>query len=415
MRAKLLKPYQEIFSYPGSLAFSLAGLITRMPMSMTGLAIILLIYAKTGSYGTAGAVVAAYSIAQSFVGPRWARMADRIGQSNTIRRALPFHIAGLLLIVILVSVNTPSGFWYFSALLAATFSVQTGSLIRRRWHYIMIGKATDEKSLARGKGLLNSAWSLEALVDEVVFVVGPIVATVLCTQVAPTAGLLAGISFVTIGSLFLLAQGESAPPTMAELGEKHSGGVWKIPACLNVTSVNFFLGAYFGAVELAVVAICTEAGAKPLSGVLLAVWAFGSGVAAIANGIFAARFHPAPRFLISLVSLTLLSIGPLLTHSLFTLGIALFFSGFAISPVLIAGISVVEKLVPETQMTEAIAIVTMGFPIGSSAGVFISGQFLDRHTAHLGLWLPLGFLATAVLISLLRFASWRTILQASRL
>ena len=411
MRAKLLKPYQEIFSYPGSLAFSLAGLITRMPMSMTGLAIILLIYAKTGSYGTAGAVVAAYSIAQSFVGPRWARMADRIGQSNTIRRALPFHIAGLLLIVILVSVNTPSGFWYFVALLAATFSVQTGSLIRRRWHYIMIGKATDEKSLARGKELLNSAWSLEALVDEVVF----IVATVLCTQVAPAAGLLAGILFVTIGSIFLLAQGESAPPTMAELGEKHSGGVWKIPACLNVTSVNFFLGAYFGAVELAVVAICTEAGAKPLSGVLLAVWAFGSGVAAIANGIFAARFHPAPRFLIALLSLTLLSIGPLLTHSLFTLGIALFFSGFAISPVLIAGISVVEKLVPETQMTEAIAIVTMGFPIGSSAGVFISGQFLDRHPAHLGLWLPLGFLATAVLISLLRFASWRTILQASRL
>lgn len=179
--------------------------------------------------------------------------------------------------------------------------------------------------------------------------------------------------------------------------------------------MNFFLGAYFGAVELAVVAICTEAGAKPLSGVLLAVWAFGSGVAAIANGIFAARFHPAPRFLTALISLTLLSIGPLLTHSLLTLGIALFFSGFAISPVLIAGISVVEKLVPETQMTEAIAIVTMGFPIGSSAGVFISGQFLDRHTAHLGLWLPLGFLATAVLISLLRFASWRTILQASRL
>ncbi len=415
MRTKLLKPYKEIFSYPGSLAFSLAGLITRMPMSMTGLAIILLIFAKTGSYGTAGSVVAAYSIAQSIVGPRWARMADRIGQNNTIKKALPFHISGLLLIVILVSVKTPSGFWYFAALLAATFSVQTGSMIRRRWHYIMIGKPTDENDLARGKALLNSAWSFEALIDEVVFVVGPIVATVLCTQVAPTAGLLAGISFVTIGSIFLLTQSESAPPTMAELGEKHSGGVWKIPACLNVTSVNFFLGAYFGSVELAVVAICTEAGAKPLSGVLLAVWAFGSGLAAVINGVFAARFHPAPRFLIALASLTLLSIGPLLTHSLFTLGIALFFSGFAVSPVLIAGISVVEKLVPEAQMTEAIAIVTIGFPVGSSAGAFFSGQFLDRHAAHLGLWIPLGLLATALLISLLRASSWRTILKAARL
>ncbi|MEI6249942.1 MAG: hypothetical protein WCP54_02150, partial [Actinomycetes bacterium] len=78
-------------------------------------------------------------------------------------------------------------------------------------------------------------------------------------------------------------------------------------------------------------------------------------------------------------------------------------------------ISVVEKLVPETQMTEAIAIVSMGFPIGSSAGVFISGQFLDRHTAHLGLWLPLASLATALLISLLRASSWRTILKAARL
>ena len=78
-----------------------------MPMSMTALSIVLLIYGVTGSYGTAGSLVATYGVTIAIVAPRWSRRADRIGQTRVIRSALIFHVAGLLAIVTLVSIKSP--------------------------------------------------------------------------------------------------------------------------------------------------------------------------------------------------------------------------------------------------------------------------------------------------------------------
>jgi len=200
---RVLTPYKEIFANQGAWGFSLAGVLTRMPMSMTALSIVLLIYGVTGSYGTAGSLVATYGVTIAIVAPRWSRRADRIGQTRVIRSALIFHVTGLLAIVTLVSIKSPSIFWYFATLLAAVFAVQTGSFVRRRWHFLLANQINDP---IKERALINTAWSFESLMDEVIYIVGPIVATVLCTQVAPSAGLLAAIGFVLFGSLFLLTQ-----------------------------------------------------------------------------------------------------------------------------------------------------------------------------------------------------------------
>src|SRR2546429_312546 len=51
-------PYLEILRLPGALAFSAAGFLARMPMSMFSLGTVLLIAATTGRYGLAGLVAA---------------------------------------------------------------------------------------------------------------------------------------------------------------------------------------------------------------------------------------------------------------------------------------------------------------------------------------------------------------------
>ena len=52
----MLKPYVHLMRRPGAGAFFAAGILGRMPISMIGLGIVILIAQASGSYGLAGAV-----------------------------------------------------------------------------------------------------------------------------------------------------------------------------------------------------------------------------------------------------------------------------------------------------------------------------------------------------------------------
>jgi MFS family permease len=397
---RIFSPYQQLFAIPGALAFSMSGLISRMPMAISPLAIVLLAYSRTHSYGISGAVTATYAIAASFSGPRWARLADRRGQRFAITRGLPVHLIGLLLIVILISVRAPRYTWFLAVLIAALFSVQTGSLVRRRWHHVL----KDQREL------IHSAWSFESLLDEVVYIVGPVLATILCTQVAPSAGVLASIVFVSCGGVLLASQTNTEPPVNTAEEQANRTRVMRIPVVNSIAIVFFLMGGFFGAVELVTVAFCTERGFRPLSGALLAIWAFASALAAIANGAIKFKSTPAKRFVLFLLALTLLSVGLLFATTLWVLALVLFITGFCIAPILIAALTVVEKEVPDSQITEGIALVTMGFPIGSAVAASVSGRVLDLTSAHQAFIIPWLFIALALISLVPRLRTWRRLL-----
>ncbi len=372
-------------------------------MAISPLAIVLLSYSRTHSYGISGAVTATYAFAAAFSGPRWARLADRKGQRFAITRGLPMHVLGLLLIVILISIKAPRFTWFIAVLMAGLFSVQTGSLVRRRWHHVL----SDQRAL------VHSAWSFESLLDEVVYIVGPVLATVLCTQVAPSAGLLASIVFVSSGAVLLTSQTTTEPPVNTAEEQANRERVMRIPAINSITIVFFLMGGFFGSVELVTVAFCTERGSRPLSGVLLAIWSLASALAAIVNGAIKFKSTPAKRFILFLAALTVLSTALLFATTLWQLTLALFISGFCIAPLLIAALTVVEKEIPDSQITEGIALVTMGFPIGSAVAASVSGRVLDLTSAHQAFIVPWIFIALALVSLAPRFRTWRRLLAKS--
>jgi hypothetical protein len=77
--------YLEILRLPGALAFSAAGFLARMPMSMFSLGTVLLIAAVTGRYGLAGLVAAVGSVGYALGAPQFARLSDRFGQRSVLR------------------------------------------------------------------------------------------------------------------------------------------------------------------------------------------------------------------------------------------------------------------------------------------------------------------------------------------
>lgn len=191
----MLKPYQRILSLPGAFAFSSTGLLARLPLSMAGLGLVLLVSHRTGSYGLAGSIAGVYVLAAALSAPVQGRLVDRVGQAPLLRIVGSMFAVGMTLAIVSIERDWPLPWPHVCAGLAGLTSTQVGSMVRARWIYII-----------ENRGQLTTAFALEAILDEMVFIVGPIVVTVLSTTVSPVAGLVAAAVAALVGTLLLASQ-----------------------------------------------------------------------------------------------------------------------------------------------------------------------------------------------------------------
>ena len=102
-----LRAYQQVLADPRARAFTLAGLVARLPISMTGIGIVLLVSLTTGSFGRAGLITAAGTITGALVAPLWGRAIDRIGQARVLIAAVIINTVSLAILIISVQVGWP--------------------------------------------------------------------------------------------------------------------------------------------------------------------------------------------------------------------------------------------------------------------------------------------------------------------
>ena len=358
----MFRPYRTILSLPGAFAFSAIGWYARLPMSMLGIGIVLLVSAKTGSYGLAGTVAATSVLAAAAAAPFQARVVDRFGQG----RVLPLlaGISGTALSGLIVAVQTgaQTPIPHLLAAVAGATGPLIGSYVRARWTHLLEGRPE-----------LHTAFALEALLDEVVFMVGPPVVTLLATAVHPTAGLLTAVFTGVTGALLFANQRRTEPP--ANRRQSGHGAQPPLPwASLGpLTAASAGLGILFGAAEVVVVAVASEAGQRAMSGVLLALWATGSMLAALIVGVVKPRGTLLTRFRVhaGVLALTLVPM-PFIGH-LGLLGGVMFLAGFAISPTLVALMAVIARISPATRLNEGMAWTHAGLAAGVAAGAAVAG------------------------------------------
>jgi len=65
----LANPYYEIFRIPGTLVFSLSGLVAHYPLAMITLGIIIMISQTRGNYGLASLIATTYAVSSAFMAP----------------------------------------------------------------------------------------------------------------------------------------------------------------------------------------------------------------------------------------------------------------------------------------------------------------------------------------------------------
>ena len=392
--------YATLFRTPGAVKFSVAGLIGRMPISMDSLALVFIVVAASDSYALAGALSATASIVMSIAVPYWSGVADRIGQRALLIRAVPFKAAGIILFIVLVQNNAPIWTWFASIIVAEASSVNLGGLVRRRWLHVLSPDKSTTTQDQSDRHLVNTAYSLEALNDEFVFIVGPIIATACATSITPAAGLIAGIIFLLIGMPYFASLRETEPaPSPRHTKDPH-------PAVIRNKSLQaivlpiMFVGGFFGSIAIVTGAFTDFYGHKSQSGLLLAIWACGSAVAAVMNGVIKWKYSHAARFIIFLIALTVLAIPLLFVHSILTLGLALFLNGFAIAPLIINAYGVAESAVPHEQITQTLTWVVAGMPLGGALASAVAGWSIDTYGAQSAYWVPLAFMCAALAATL---------------
>ena len=220
-----------------------------------------------------------------------------MGQARVLLLAVLINVLSVALLVTAVQLA-----WPLAVSLAAAVGVGVGfslagSAVRARWTLRL-----------NGSPLLNTAFALEAMLDEVVFIIGPVLVTFLATALHPALGVSVSAVIGLIGAVALAAQRSSQPPIRSTAhGHQESSRLpWRV--LVPVAIASGALGMVFGGMEVNVVAFAKETGVLPYAGLILMAWSFGSLIAGAVTGAIIWRTSPAKRFRVgaSLLALSLL-------------------------------------------------------------------------------------------------------------
>jgi predicted MFS family arabinose efflux permease len=382
--------YATVLGDPAARAFSLTGFVARLPQAMTGIGIVLLVSLTSGSFGRAGLVAGTVTVAGALAAPLWGRVMDRAGQARVLVGTALGCAAGVSVVVLSVQRGWPLSATVSGAVLAGLCFTPTGSSVRARWTHRL-----------RDSPLLDTAFAVEAVVDELTFVVGPVLVTFLATSVDPAAGLVVCAVVGVVGSVVLAAQVGTEPPRRPRL--HHADRTTHLPLRLLVTVVlaAWACGGVFGGMEVVVVAFAREHDVLSSSGVLLMCWAAGSLGAGLVAGLVSWRRPPLARYRIGAVALAVTLLPMPFVGPAWLLGVLLAVSGCAIAPTLIASVSVVQTSVPPVRLTEALGWSGTGMSAGVATGAALGGAAVDRTAPMGGFFLVVAFGVLLVVAALL--------------
>jgi MFS family permease len=367
----MLKTYRAVFRAPGTAAFCAAGFVMRLPISIYPIALVLIVSGRSGHYGFAGVLSACYILGGAPGNPVLARLVDRYGQRRLIPPATAAHVASVVGLAVLFEVDAPDWTLIAPTFVAGFAYLSVGSLVRARW----------SKALA-GTPELTTAYSLESTLDELIFVVGPLIATLIATQVEPTLVLFLSVLLVSAGASWLWIQRDSEPAPHP-LDAPHLASALRSPGMPLLTMAAAAMGALFASAEVTMVAFCGQHGQRTASGVVLASMAFGSGVAGFTYGARRWRTDLLVRFRLHAVVFAVLPFLFLAATTVPVLAVCAFLVGLGIAPTLITSFGLIERIVPGAALTEGLAWLITGLNLGYGAGAASVGGIADAHGARL--------------------------------
>ncbi|GAA3626956.1 MFS transporter [Streptomyces chitinivorans] len=408
--------YRDLLRTPGAWTFLLPGFLARQPFAMLTLGIVLLVEDTTGSFGTAGTVSAVTGVSMALFAPRSGRLADRFGQRAVLVPGVLLHAAAVGVLAALALSRAPLWALLLAAVPAGASVPQVGPMVRARWAHLLRGGPDSPGGSGPpggtgrpdGARLLSTAAAFESVTDELTFVIGPVLATALCTGVHPAAGLAAEAALTVVGGLVFAAQRRTAPPAHRRArgadGAPHASAL-SVPG-VRVLIVAFLgIGSVFGGMQVSLAAFTDSIGQPGLNGVLYGIFAAGNMLAGLVFGALTWRSAPQRRLLAAYALLTLTTAPLWAVDAVPLLAVLGLLAGMGIAPSLITGFTLVERLVPAGVRTEAFTWMAGAVAMGQAGAASAAGQLTDGFGASSGFTVPLAATALA-LVTVAALRGW---------
>ena len=384
-----MRRYLEVWSLPGARRLILAGIIGRLPIAMVPLAVLLLVEARTGSYAAAGIATGTYSVATAALAPILGRVADRLGPRPVLVGTGVLYPMLLLVLLAAIDLPAPIPLVYVAAAAAGSAVPLLSSSLRSFW--IQLSNGDDN--------VRQSAYALESVAVEGVFVGGPVVVAGFVAFASPDLAIASAAVLAFLGTFAVALSGPAKqwrrhPDSAATTG----AGPLRSPGLVVLLMAAAALMFGFGTLEVAVPAYADGHDSTAMSGVLLAVWALGSGIGGVWFGTrkFALSLPAQLRWALLAVAVGMAPLA--FAGDPWILGALLFLGGSAIAPTMTVQNGLVADLAPAGTTTEAFTwftTVAFGF---SALGAAVGGLVVDRPSG-----VPAAF-ALAALSALLAWA-----------
>jgi MFS family permease len=374
--------FRTVFALPHVPLVVVTSGVARLPKGMVPLAIVLLIHQATGSYAIAGATAALVAIGDAASTPLQGRLTDRFGRGMVLIPTAAVHVAAVAAVLALTRAGAPADPVAACACLAGIGMPPVSGSIKAVWPQLA------------GQEILPAAYAVESLLQQLVFLSGPLLVAGLTTVSGPAAALACSAVLVAAGTVSFVAVAATAAPASAARPGQRTHRAWRVPAVRILVYGTALQSLAFGTLPVALAADTAAAGLPDLAGILLAALTIG-GIMGTFGPVTTAGRHRYVRlasgFAVALVPVAALSADPS-AGALIAMGGALTAAGVFLTPMAVNSYILIEQATAPAHRTEAFAWLSTGQAAGNAAGAALAGAL----TASAGPASALGVLPAAV-------------------
>jgi MFS family permease len=338
---------------------------------MIGIGILTMLVQQTGLYWLAGSVAGTFTLANALIGPQVSKLVDQRGQSRVLPFVTAFSIGMLLALIISVYMRAPALLLFILAALAGTMPSMP-AMIRARW-----------TQLFRGKPQLHTAFSLDTVLTELAFIIGPPLAIGLSTSFFAEAGPLAAVFLLVIGVTAFLLQRQTEPNVVVG-SRKRASSILLTPGLRTIVLALLAMGVIGGSIDVAVVAFANAQDWPASASFILATYALGSMIAGLTFGAVRVSLSIEKQFFIGVLVTAVTAVLPIFSPDVYILAGMLFVAGVSFAPTMVIVMNLGTIIVPPSRITEGLTWMSTGISIGVALGGVLSGLIIDVYGARAG-------------------------------
>ncbi len=357
---RVISRYRTLLSIAGFSRLLASSVLGRMPSGMFSLAILLYVRSETDSFLLAGLAVGAFTLTGALVSPLLGFAVDRVGQTRVLLPAALCQGGMLIVFLLVVKEHPPATAIVALAVLAGAPLPPISGCIRALWPQV-----------ARDAETLESAYALDAITQEVIYTLGPLLVGTVAVLFSPSASLALCALVAVLGTLVFAAsplsrRWQAGRPERARGGALASVGI-------RVLLVSAVLGGWVvGAAEVGLPALAIHVGSRGSAGVMLALFSVGSMTGGLLYASRRWQGSVASRYATVLTGAGVVMV-PLTFADSLPAGILLSaIAGLGVAPMLSSQFSLVGALAPEGSTTEAFTwhrgATVGGIAVGSALG-----------------------------------------------